>query len=81
MSDARDYYVSMIRDKRYKLLAGPFATHLDALQMVDPAKREAARLDPFVDFDAFGTCSMPRNSTNKDGWLNIYLGVKPREMA
>lgn len=78
MSEARDYYVSMIRDSRYALMAGPFATHAEALQMVDPVKKEAGRLDPFCDFDAFGTCSMLRRSTNKDGWLNVWLGVKAR---
>lgn len=81
MSEARDYYVSMIRDSRYALLAGPFATHEEALQMVIPAKREAQRIDHWVDFDSFGTCSKPRNPQNKDGWLNVWLGVKPRELA
>ncbi len=81
MSEPKDYYVSMLRDKRYALLAGPFLTHDEALKLVDPAKSEARRLDPFTDFDAFGTCSMPRRAENKMGWLNVYLGVKPRELA
>jgi len=78
MSEARDYYVSMVRDSRYALMAGPFATHAEALQMVDPVKKEAIRHDPFCDFDAFGTCSMLRRSTNKDGWLNVWIGAKTR---
>lgn len=84
MSDERDYYVSMIRGetkKRYALMAGPFTTHEEALLMVDPVKVEARRLDPWVDFDFFGTCSKPRSPDNRDGWLNVYLGVKPREFA
>jgi hypothetical protein len=78
MSDAKDYYVSMKRDSHYALMAGPFATHEEALQMVEPVRKEASRLDPFCDFDAFGTCSMLRRSTNKDGWLNVYVGAKTR---
>ena len=81
LSEARDFYVSMVRDKRYALMAGPFATHAEALQMVEPVRKEAGRLDPFADFDAFGTCSMLRRSTNKDGWLNVYVGAKPRLMG
>jgi hypothetical protein len=81
MTDARDYYVSMIRDSKYALMAGPFATHEDALSFVDPVRKEASRLDPFSDFDAFGTCSKPRNPNNKPGWLNTYVGAKPRETA
>lgn len=81
MSEERDCYVSMIRDRRYALMAGPFLTHAEALLMVDPVKAEASRLDPFCDFDAFGTCSKPRSASNKDGWLNVYLGIKSRESA
>lgn len=77
----RDYYVSMIRDSRYALMAGPFATHEEALQMVDPVRKEASRHDPFCDFDAFGTCSKPRDINNKMGWLNVWIGAKPREIA
>lgn len=81
MTEPRDYYVSMIRDRRYALMAGPFTTHADALAMVDPVRKEAGRLDPFCDFDAFGTCSKPHSPQNKDGWLNRYVGLKVREAA
>lgn len=83
MSEAKDYYVSMIRGeakKRYALMAGPFATHAEALAMVDPVRKEAERLDPKTHFDYFGTCSKPRDRDNKHGWLNVYVGAKPREM-
>jgi len=55
MSEARDYYVSMIRNSRYALMAGPFATHAEALQMVDPVKKEASRHDPFSDLEEIKT--------------------------
>lgn len=80
MSD-RDYYVSMIRDSRYALMAGPFATHSEALSWVDSVKKEASRLDPFCDFDAFGTCSKPVMEHQKIGWLNAYIGAKPRDLS
>lgn len=81
MSELRDYYVSMLRGSRYALMAGPFATHQDALDMVDPVRREADRLDPRCAFDAFGTCSLPRSPHNKGGWLNVYVGAKTRVVA
>lgn len=80
MSDPRDYYVSMVRDSRYALMAGPFATHAEALEMVDAVRKEAARLDPFCDFDAFGTCSKRRSADNKMGFLNVWVGAKPRSL-
>jgi hypothetical protein len=78
VSEERDFYVSMIRDRKYALMAGPFATHEEALKFVEPVKAEASRLDPRCDFDAFGTCSKPRHPDNKMGWLNIYVGATPR---
>jgi len=81
MSEQKDYYVSMIRGKKYALMAGPFATHNEALYWVGPVKKEASRLDPFCDFDLFGTCSKPVNHDNKMGWLNVYIGAKPRELS
>ena len=81
MSEARDYYVSMLRDKKYALMAGPFLSHDEALSFVDPVRKEASRLDPRSDFDAFGTCSLLRHRDNKMGRLNVYVGAKPRELA
>ncbi len=82
MTELRDHYVSLRRgngDKaRYSLLAGPFSTHEEALKFVDPARREARRLDAWTDFDFIGTCSLPQRKENKDGFINIYLGVTPR---
>lgn len=84
MNDARDYYVSMRRGeekRRYSLMAGPFATHEEALLMVAPVRKEASRLDAWTDFYYFGTCSLPRRAENKDGWLNVYVGAKPRSLV
>jgi hypothetical protein len=81
MSGPRDYYVSMVRGGRYALLAGPFLTHAEALEMVKPARDEAERLDPRSHFDAFGTCSLPCSRENKMGRLNVYIGAKPRVLV
>ena len=71
----RDYYVSLIRDKRYILLAGPFATHQQALDMVDRAADAACEVDPTTWFDLRGTCSLPYSPSNPNGKLNQRLGV------
>ena len=81
-TDALDYYVSLRRadpaGTRTALLAGPFATHTEAIAMVGRAKDEAERCDPRAFWDAHGTCSLPRDAANPAGKLNGRLGVVPR---
>lgn len=77
-ADSRDYYVSLRRGARYALLAGPFATHTEALAWVKPAAAEAETQDPRACWDASGTCSLPRAVGNVPGKLNERLGVVPR---
>lgn len=77
-TDSRDYYVSVQRDNRRALVAGPFATHTEALALVDKAREVACGLNSWHDFDAFGTASLPRSDTNPPGKLNTHLGVKVR---
>lgn len=72
--EPRDYFVSIKRDSRHGLLAGPFATHVEALGWVDRASAEAERVDPWSVFDAFGTCSLPVGS-GRVGCLNGRLGL------
>ena len=72
------YYVSVMRSGRQQgLLAGPFATHQEALDLVDAARREACAVDPWCDFDAFGTCRLRGGSALPHGRLNERLGVTP----
>jgi hypothetical protein len=74
--EPRDYYVSVVRSSKQRgLLAGPFPSHGAALALVDAARRLACELDPWCDFDAFGTCSVPRYPWNPKGKLNLQLGV------
>jgi len=51
------YYVTVIRGRRVGWLAGPFSRHEDALALVEWCRRIACNLDPWCDFDAFGTAS------------------------
>lgn len=58
---AAGFYVTMIRGehhRRVSFLAGPYAEHAEALRAVAPAKALAQKLDPWADFDAFGTASL-----------------------
>lgn len=71
----RDYYVTMRRDNRTAWLAGPFATHAAALAMVDNARSIACQIDPWSDFDAFGTSSLARG-TGVVGKINSQLGLR-----
>lgn len=80
-TDILDYYVSIVRDKRRGLLAGPFATHTEALANVSAATAAASDVDPQAWFDLFGTCSLPRDLANPMGTLNERLGVVPRKLA
>jgi len=77
-AERRDYYVSLIRDKRVALLAGPFATHTDALATVDAAREAAYAVDSRTWFDLIGTSSLPYLSTNPCGKLNQQIGVIAR---
>ncbi|MGF7178388.1 hypothetical protein [Azospirillum doebereinerae] len=68
------YYVSIVRDSRVGLLAGPFIDdHAAALAWVERARAEAERCDPFAVFDAFGTVRL--TSSAKPGVLNSILGL------
>lgn len=80
-TDILDYYVSIVRDRRTGLLAGPFATHTEALATVSAAREEACNVDPRAWWDAFGTCSLPRDLANPNGTLNQRLGVQPRTLG
>jgi hypothetical protein len=56
--NARRYYVTAKRDSKYAFLLGPFETHQEALDRVEDVRKVANRLDPWTEFDAFGTGSL-----------------------
>lgn len=69
------FYVSVIDAKRYDLLAGPFATHQEALDMVEPARKLTTQIKPEAHFYGFGTCRAPEGY-DRPGKLNARLGVR-----
>jgi hypothetical protein len=77
-TDVLDYYVSLRRGDRTALLAGPFATHTEALAMVDRAVLVANLVDAWSSFDPYVTVSLPRSASNPIGKLNERLGIVPR---
>lgn len=56
--NTKHFYVSVVDGKRVGLLAGPFPTHKQALDLVDEARELAEEADPFACFYAFGTLSL-----------------------
>lgn len=59
---ATGYYVTLIRDRRLAWLLGPYEEHSEALSNVARARQLAREVDPFSDFDAFGTASRTGDS-------------------
>jgi hypothetical protein len=62
MSDARDFYVSVVNGSDYRLLVGPFNDHKTALMYVEPARARACAVDVKAWWYAFGTCSLPKDT-------------------
>lgn len=54
-TDDSCFYVTVVDGPRVGYLAGPFATHDEALTRVDDARKLAAKRDPWSCFYGFGT--------------------------
>ncbi len=50
------FYVSVIDGGKSARLRGPFTTHGEALNAVDPARDALTALNPQAHFYAYGTC-------------------------
>ena len=72
-TDEPCYYVSVVDGPKFGVLAGPFRTHQEALDMVDNAREAANDADPWAAFYAFGTVKM--SSGHHCGILNGKLGL------
>lgn len=73
------YYVTMVDAGRTWFLAGPFATHQEALDLVEPARKAAHEADAMTHFYGFGTARAPGRT--KPGAMNEHLGVTPTHQA
>lgn len=71
------YYVSVLDGSRRALLAGPWPTHVEALQMVDTVRLKACDLDARGHWYAFGTSRLPADGSTlvPKGTLNKHLGL------
>jgi hypothetical protein len=60
----RDYFVSAIDGDQYWLMAGPYATHKDALDNVEKVQRITQKHDNSgkAAFMGWGTCSQEKGS-------------------
>lgn len=58
----REYFVTLMRGKQVAFLLGPFVTHDEALAKVQDGRQLASKADPWTDFDAIGTSSLPAGS-------------------
>lgn len=70
------FYVSVVNGSRVGLVAGPFATHEEALLMVGPSRALVEKIDPWAHFYAFGTVSKAAPFATP-GTRNEALGVIP----
>ncbi len=52
------FYVSIIRNDDYRLLAGPYGTETEARQHVPHFRNMACSIDVKAIWDAFGTCKV-----------------------
>lgn len=69
---SRRYYVSVIDGGNYRFLAGPFATHDEALAKVDAARELAIEYDRKAWFYTYGTARAPKG-WDKPGIFNAQL--------
>jgi len=72
-TDKECFYVSIIDADRFNAVAGPFKTHQEALDMVNPAIKAGGELDPRSHFYAWGTVKMVNG--HKEGMLNEHLNI------
>lgn len=69
------YYVTARRSTlQTAWLAGPFPTQEEAERHVEAARIVACILDPWCDFDAFGTARLERANALSPGRLHALVG-------
>lgn len=74
MTAQTGYYVTVIRDHKVGWLFGPIAEHALAIQFVEPIRTLACKLDPWCDFDFFGTAHITTEKELPKGKLNDWFG-------
>ena len=72
-ADDECFYVSIVDGPRFALMAGPFRTHQEALNLVDKANDIGREIDPASHFYGWGTVKMANGY--RTGRLNKELGL------
>lgn len=81
MDETKAFYTTVVREpgkrgQKVGWLFGPFDTEVEARILVPLARREAAKIDAFADFDAFGVTA--RTATDHPaGILNGKIDYAP----
>lgn len=70
-----NYYVSVMDGDRRALLLGPFPTHQQALDMVEPVRAKGLELDPRALWYEFGTARLQDDGIAIGGNLNSHFGM------
>lgn len=69
----KGYYVTLRRGKRVAWLLGPYKAHQRAIDAVPEAFAKAREIDPWCDFDAYGTASVEHDGPLPPGKINALL--------
>lgn len=69
------FYVTVINGPRVSRLVGPFETHEEALEWVEPARRKAQEWDSFAWFYSYGTARYAPENSGFRGVLNDAVGA------
>ncbi|MBW2569699.1 MAG: hypothetical protein JRE47_10115 [Deltaproteobacteria bacterium] len=72
-TDENCFYVSVKDGNQFNIVAGPFKTHKQALDLVEPAIKAGRILDPKSHFYAWGTVKMKNG--HQEGILNKALNI------
>ena len=63
--EGKDFYVSVIDGSRVGFLAGPYATHTEALADVPTYREKACQANARAHWYAFGTLSLPAGTPRR----------------
>lgn len=74
-NSSHHHYVTVMDNGRHGYLAGPFRTHREALEWVEPTKKIACEVNSRGIWYAYGTSRVTTKSTPPVGILNAHLGL------
>jgi len=72
-TDGECYYVSIVDGDQFNIVAGPFETHKEALDMTERARKIGTEIDWKSWFYGWGTVKMKNG--HREGVLNKHLDI------